>query len=259
MNKIILITGTTSGIGKAIAMHLHQLGYQVIGTYRTTPKDYPFFQIQLDITNLNSIKSVTQQLEKIDVLINNAGVGYFGAIEEFDIKNIRDEFETNFFGTVQMIQHTLPKMRTQGHGKIINISSMAGLIGMPFQGSYSASKHALEGFTASLRLEVKSFGIEVTNILPGDFKSEFTKNRKSIMIENSVYERHLKQTLAKIEVDENNGSNPEKIAELVARLIQQKRLKPRYLIGSRIEHILMGLRKILPPLVIERLIIQHFR
>lgn len=258
MDKTILITGTTSGIGQSIALYLHNLGYKVIGTYRTSPKDYPFQQIQLDITDQNAVQNTIRSLDTIDVLINNAGIGQSGAIEDMGIEYIKHEFETNFFGTVQLTQAILPKMREQGSGKIINISSMAGLIGMPFQGSYAASKHALEGFTASLRMEVTPFGIQVTNLLPGDFQTDFTKNRTVFSTNQSPYFTAFSKVLAKIETDESNGSNPDKIAKLVAQLILKKRLKPRYLVGSFTEHLLISLRKILPSSLIERMLAQHF-
>ena len=264
MNKVVFITGTTSGIGKTIALYLHQCGFKVIGTYRSKPVEHcPFQQIQLDVTDNASIKKGIEHIlkteKRIDILINNAGVGIFGTTEEISIEEVKQVFDTNVFGTWTLIQSVLPIMRRQNSGKIINVSSIAGLIGMPFQSNYSASKHALEGLTASLRLELLSSNIEVTNICPGDFKTNFTINRPFVKSNIENYQTNLSEAKTKVETDERNGSDPEMIAKLVETLInQKKKLKARYLVGKPMEKFLIQLSRFLPATLIEKMTADHF-
>ena len=264
MKKVIFITGTTSGIGKTVALHLHQCGFKVIGTYRSKPvEDCPFQQLQLDVTDDFSIKEAIDSIlkieKRIDVLINNAGIGIFGTTEEVSIDDMKRVFNTNVFGTLALIQKVLPIMRQQNAGKIINISSIAGVMAMPFQSNYSASKHALEGLTASLRIELLSTNIEATNICPGDFKTNFTTSRPFINTNIKAYKTNLLETKLKVETDESNGSNPEMIAKLIERLInQKKKLKGRYLVGKPMEKFMIRLSRFFPAKLIEKLTAQHF-
>jgi NAD(P)-dependent dehydrogenase (short-subunit alcohol dehydrogenase family) len=188
----VLITGASSGIGKACAEYLFMRRCRVYGTSRRTPhveprstppEAVPLFQtIPLDITSDESVeKAVSLVLEsegRIDAVVNNAGFGLAGAVESTSIAEAREQFETNFFGTMRVCRAVLPAMRRQGHGHILNVSSVAGQIGIPFQGIYSATKFAVEGLTEALRLEVAPFGIRVVLIEPGDFHTGFTANRR---------------------------------------------------------------------------------
>jgi short-subunit dehydrogenase len=240
MKKIVLITGTSSGIGKAVAEHLYP-NHTVIGTARNATKVKSDFQtISLDVTEKisvqNAIKSIFDQYGRIDVLINNAGYGISGAVEDTALEEAKAQFETNYWGTVRMIQGILPIMRAQKSGLIINVSSMGGLFGLPFQAFYSSSKFALEGLTESLRMEVRPFNIHVTNINPGDFNTNFVDNRKFIKKVNSDYQKQFKTTLQVYEAGERNGVSPMMIAKLVERLIQKnKNYKIRYVIGRPYE------------------------
>ncbi len=176
--KTVLITGASSGIGFMVATTLSKHGYRVIGTSRNPEGlkgDLAFELIPLDLTSEKSIQNCVStflaKVKKIDVLINNAGIGVCGSAEETSRELAEKQFETNFWGTVQLTKAVLPIMRQQRFGKIITIGSLAGLIGVPFQSYYSASKHALEGFFKSLRFELKSFGIHVSVVEPGFFKT----------------------------------------------------------------------------------------
>ena len=176
--KTVLITGATSGIGLLTARKFHEAGYRVYGTSRTPDKyrqQLPFELITLDVTSdlsiSDCIKQVLSHSGTIDVLINNAGIGICGSAEETSIEQAYRQFETNFWGVVKMTKAVLPVMRKQRSGNIITIGSLAGLIGVPFQSYYSASKHALEGFFKSLKFETASFNIKISVVEPGFFKT----------------------------------------------------------------------------------------
>lgn len=179
--KNVLITGTSSGFGKATANHLSNIGYNVVGTSRNplkTENNYKIVMLDLrdDESVQTAISEATQIMGSIDILINNAGYGLSGPIEETSIDEAKEQLEVNFWGMFRMTKAVLPDMRKQQKGLIINISSLAGLIGLPFQGFYSASKFAMEGFTEALRVEVKQFGIHVVNINPGDYHTSASQN-----------------------------------------------------------------------------------
>ena len=181
VQKVVLITGTSSGIGKAAAELLSKNNYKVYGTSRKVIKSDIFEMIQMDVTDDNSVSKainyIVEKEGKIDILINNAGIGIAGPIEDTFIEEVRQQFETNFIGVVRTCQNVLPIMRENNGGLIINVASMAGQIGLPYQGLYSASKFAIEGFSEALRLEVLQFGIDVIVVEPGDIATSFTKNR----------------------------------------------------------------------------------
>jgi len=170
MSKVVLITGGSSGIGKSIGEFLHQKGFTVFGTSRNPEKvqNSIFPLVALDVRDVNSIqKAIAEVIEKagrIDVVINNAGVGITGPIEEIPTEEIKNNFETNFFGPIEVMKAVLPQMRAQKSGLIINVTSIAGYMGLPYRGIYSASKGALELITEALRMETKSFGIHITNV-----------------------------------------------------------------------------------------------
>lgn len=226
-NQTILITGASSGIGLEIAEYLSKKNYTVIGTSRKKikPKTFPIYKLDIcdDISVQNCISEVISEYGRIDVLINNAGIGLAGAIEDTTVEEAKMQFETNFFGTFRLIKEVLPIMRSQNKGLIINMSSIAGLIGIPYQGFYSASKFALEGLTESLRLEVLNYDISITNINPGDYNTSFTNNKKEISnISSTVHKTQYQKTKEKITNDELNGGNPIEIAYLVEKIIQIK-------------------------------------
>jgi len=180
-DQVILITGASSGFGRGLAEELHRLGYKVYGTSRNPDKhDVIFNLIKADVQEDNSVKSaVTQVIDKegkIDVLINNAGVLTIGPLEETSDAEAHSIFETNFFGVLRMTKAVLPLMRERKNGRIINISSLAGQVPTPGMGMYCASKHALEGYSKTLRLEVESLGIDVTLVEPGEYKTAVLSN-----------------------------------------------------------------------------------
>ena len=168
MGQVVLVTGASSGIGKSIATHLHSSGYRVYGTSRSPKKyiqDFPFPLLELDVTKpesiLQFINKINQKETGVDVLINNAGIGITGPIEETSIEALRNNFETNFFGYHELTRRVIPVMRRQGYGRIVNCSSVLGFVTLPWRGAYNASKFALEGLTHTLRIEMRDTPIKV--------------------------------------------------------------------------------------------------
>jgi short-subunit dehydrogenase len=191
MKKTVLITGASSGFGLMLATSLHQQGFNVVGTSRN-PEKYsstvPFKLLRLDIDDDISIQSFIDELFKnikaLDVLVNNAGYMVTGIAEETPVEVGRQQFETNFWGTVKITNAVLPQLRKQKSGQIITISSMVGLIGPPNLSYYSASKHAVEGYFKSLRFELKQFNINVSVVEPGWFKTNLGLNALSVTDKN---------------------------------------------------------------------------
>ena len=251
--SIILITGASSGIGKQTAEYLSSNGHIVYGASRHPQENHFFSSVSMDITDERSVKKavgvIIDKEGSIDVLINCAGIGIAGSVEDTTMDEIKSQFETNFFGTVLITKHVLPSMRKIGSGLIVTMSSMSGVIGLPYQSFYSASKFALEGYTEALRLEVESFGIKIVNILPGDFATNFTVNRnfsKKSQQEDSVYLEKFRKTMEVYAKDEKNGSDSILIAKLVNKVVNTPSPKPRYFIGGKLQMFASILKRILP-------------
>jgi NAD(P)-dependent dehydrogenase (short-subunit alcohol dehydrogenase family) len=263
--KVVLITGASSGLGRACAAHLVARGFTVFGTSRQ-PAEMPagVQPIALDVTNDVSVEqAVTAVLKKapcIDVLVNNAGMGIAGSIEETSIDEARRQFEVNFFGVMQMCQQVIPVMRGQGNGRIINISSLAGNIGLPFQGLYSASKFALEGLSEALRLEVAPFGIQVVLIQPGDFRTRFTDSRSVVEAAQAskTYGARFAAALQRYVAEENNGADPQMVAELLHRIILAPTPRFRYRAGAWSQRFFVGLRPFLPEKLFTHLLARYY-
>ena len=269
--KVILITGSSSGIGKATSEYLAKKGYRVIGTSRkaqskentsSIPDISPCI-IKMDITDKESIKKsiafIQKKFGRIDVLINNAGTGISGPLEETAVKDAQELFNTNFFGPLMVTQSVLPIMRSQQNGLIITISSIGGVLGLPYQGLYSASKFALEGMMESLRMEVRRFGIKVVLIEPGDFKTEFTHNRKKILQDSSAYTDSALHTTAIFEHDEEKGSSPIKIAYLVERIMNSNHPKLRYRVGSTSQKFAASLKGVISDRIIQWILSKYYK
>src|SRR5437660_4389523 len=185
-NKVVLITGVSSGIGRETAQLLAQRGARVFGTVRDLGRADPIAKVELvlmDVTDDKSVKdgteSVLENAGRIDILINNAGYSIAGGLEETSIEEARQLFDTNFFGVLRVTQAVLPSMRQRGYGRIVNMSSMLGVLPGPFRGMYAASKHALEGYTATLDHEVRAFGIRATLVESVYTKTKITTKEKN--------------------------------------------------------------------------------
>ncbi len=265
MSKVVLITGASSGIGKITAQYLTIKGFKVYGTSRKPKQnDLDFELITLDLNDVVSIKNAVQFiLEKegcIDILINNAGTGITGPIEETPTKEIHKAFETNFFGVIEVMKTVLPQMRKQKSGLIINVTSIAGYMGLPFRGIYSATKSALERVTESIRMEVKKFGIEVTNIAPGDFATNIAAGRyHTPVFEKSAYKKVYQRNLDLMDEHVDSGGDPIQIAKKIHKIIESQNPKIHYKAGSIVEKSSIILKQILPNKIYEYLIMKYYK
>ena len=197
---------------------------------------------------------------RIDVLINNAGVGITGPIEEIPAQEIKNHFDTNFFGPIEVMKAVLPQMRSQKSGLIINITSIAGYMGLPYRGIYSASKGALELITEALRMETKSFGINITNIAPGDFATNIAAGRfHAPVIKGSAYEVPYGNTLKSMNEHVNSGSNPDEMAKVVFEIIENPSPNIHYKVGEFMQKFSIVLKRILPDKVYERMLMNHYK
>jgi len=253
MSKVIFITGVSTGLGKHTAEYLAQNGFTVYGTSRNETRiGGGVHTLMMDVTDVLSIqKAINTVLEKegkIDVMINNAGMGISGAIEEATTEEIRLQMDTNFLGMVHVIQAILPSMRQQGSGTIINMSSLGGICALPFQGFYCASKFAIVGFSDSLRMEVKPFNIKVVVIEPGDFHTNFTSNRviQQKAKNNSPYEAQFNKTMGIIEKDETGGLHPDKLALKIFKIINSKNPCQVYVVSSFEQRLVPYIKRLLP-------------
>lgn len=265
--KVILITGGSSGIGKAIGIYLKAKGYIIYGTTRNLSKYSNFSHfplLTLNVSKTDTIKkAITQLIEKegrIDVLINNAGVGITGPVEEIEDQEIFAHFETNYFGAIKVMKGVLPQMRKQGSGLIINITSIAGYMGLPFRGIYSASKAALEITTEAMRMEIKDFGIKMTNLAPGDFSTNIAEGRyHSPVIKNSDYQKKYQLSLNLMNEHVNTGGDPRVVGKVVEKIINTPKPKIHYKVGAFMQKFSVFLKKILPDKMYEKLLVNHYK
>ncbi|MES2544141.1 MAG: SDR family oxidoreductase [Bacteroidota bacterium] len=266
MSKVVLITGGSSGIGKSIGEFLHHKGFVVYGTSRNPEGivNSIFPLLALDVRKPETIVATIEKIiaisGKLDVVINNAGVGITGPIEEIPTEEIKNNFETNFFGPIEVIKAVLPQMRSQQSGLIINITSIAGYMGLPYRGIYSASKGALELLTEALRMEVKSFGIHITNVAPGDFATNIASGRfHAPLVKDSAYEIPYGNTLKMMDEHVDSGSNPNEMAQAIYKIIQTPNPKVHYKVGVFMQKFSIVLKRILPDKVYEKMLMNHYK
>lgn len=266
MSKVVLITGGSSGIGKSIGEFLHQKGFVVYGTSRNPDKitNSIFPLVALDVRNKESIvKCIAEVIEKsgrLDVVINNAGVGITGPIEEIPTEEIKNNFETNLFGPIEVMKAALPQMRLQQSGLIINVTSIAGYMGLPYRGVYSASKGALELITEALRMEVKAFGIYITNVAPGDFATNIAAGRyHAPVVKGSAYEITYGKSLKEMDNHVDSGSNPNEMATAIFAIIQEENPKIHYKVGAFMQKFSIVLKRILPDKMYEKMLMNHYK
>ncbi|SDX88125.1 SDR family oxidoreductase [Flavobacterium degerlachei] len=266
MSKVVLITGGSSGIGKSIGEFLHNKGFIVYGTSRNPERilNSVFPLVALDVRDTVSIQAAIAKIiaisGRLDVVINNAGVGITGPLEEIPTEEIKNNFEINLFGPIEVMKAALPQMRSQKSGLIINITSIAGYMGLPYRGVYSASKGALELITEAMRMEVKSFGVHITNVAPGDFATNIAAGRyHAPVIEGSAYEVPYGNTLKTMDEHVDSGSNPNEMAEAVYAIIQTKEPKIHYKVGAFMQKFSIVLKRILPDKVYEKMLMNHYK
>ncbi len=265
--NVVLITGGSSGIGKSVGAFLTTKGFKVFGTTRNLQK-YPDFDafdlIQLDVKQPESVeRAVAEVIERegrLDVLINNAGVGITGPIEETPHEEILNVFDTNFHGPVHMMKAVLPQMRKQGGGLIINTTSIAGYMGLPFRGYYSATKGALGLVTEALSMETKRFGVSITNLAPGDFATNIAAGRyHAPVVKDSAYEQAYQKSLDLMDEHVDGGGDPLQVAKKVYKIIQKKNPKIHYPVGELTQRLSLFLKKVLPDRVYEKLLLNHYK
>ena len=248
MQKIALVTGSSSGIGFETCLALAKDGYQTFASMRDVKKSEKLKQIakkeklpitilELDVDNEESIVSAVKKIMKdsnrIDVLVNNAGYGQFGCLEDLSVDEFKKQFETNLFSIVRIIQEIAPIMRKQASGIIVNISSLAGRMGLPGSPAYISSKFALEGLTECLRYELGMFGIKITLIEPGVVKTNFFNSmRIPESKKDPKYKQITENMLAGLKLMVEMGTPPSQVAEIVMRAIHDKEMMPRYIVGA---------------------------
>lgn len=264
MKKVIFITGVSSGFGYATAKLLAEEGHIVYGTSRSGVQIPGVNTMPIDVTQFQQVNEAIHEIVKnesrIDVLINNAGMGIAGPVEDFSLSEIEQQMNTNFLGAVNCIKSSLPFMRKQLSGTIINISSIGGLMGLPFQGFYSASKFAIEGLSEALRLELKPYRIKVIVIEPGDFSTHFTRNRRVVeKIQHSDYRTQFQKTISVIENDENNGLKPELLAKKIASVLKKKTPRYNYIVASFEQKLAVALKTFLPHKLFWYIISAHYK
>ncbi len=253
MQKVILISGISSGFGFETARALAAKGHIVYGTVRRDTTEIPgvHYLKEVDVRNEESVRiAVNQVLAEqghIDVLLNNAGMGIGGPIELTPTEDIKLQMDTNFMGLTHFVRYVLPEMRKRRKGTIIAISSIGGLMGLPFQGFYSASKFAIEGFMQALRIETREFGIKCSVIEPGDFSTGFTANRlKELTEQASETYPHFKASMEGIERDEKSGMKPENLAARICSIVECNNPRCSYVVASPIQHLAVWLNRFLP-------------
>ena len=249
MEKVAAITGTSSGIGFETALALAREGYHTYATMRDITKSDKFKEIkqkenlkidvlELDVDNENSAKTAIRQIldqkQRIDVLVNNAGWGLWGCVEDVSVDEFKAQFETNFFSIIRLIQEVTPTMRKQGSGTIVNVSSVAGRIGFPASPAYISSKFALEGLSESLRLEMAPFGVNVVIIEPGVIKTNFLNPMKMSKRSESdtVYRDITVKVSSGVKMMAEMGTHPKEVADTIVKAIKNENPLPRYIVGN---------------------------
>ncbi|MDP6898873.1 MAG: SDR family oxidoreductase [Candidatus Nitrosopelagicus sp.] len=249
MEKVAVVTGSSSGIGFETSLALAREGYFTFATMRDVKKadtvkkiaeeeNLPLKVIELDVDNEdsveNAIKSIIDEKQRIDVLVNNAGWGIWGTGEDVSLEEFREQFETNFFSIVRLIQKVAPTMRKQGSGDIVNISSIAGRIGFPVSTAYISSKFALEGFSESLRFELGEFGINVIIIEPGVIKTNFFDSMRTAKKADvgETYRDITLKVITGVKMMAEMGTHPKEVANVIINSIKEEKPLPRYVVGN---------------------------
>jgi len=266
--RVVLVTGASSGIGRSCAVLLAENGYRVYGASRSAVTGEigsdRVLPLEMDVTLDDSVRracdSVLAREGRLDVVINSAGMGIAGSLEDTSPEEALGQFEVNLFGVLRVCRAALPAMRRQGSGYIVNIGSIGGLVAIPYQGVYSASKFALEGLTESLRMEVRGFGIRVVLIEPGDHRTGFTKNRllTQASSENPAYRVAFTEAIRRMAMDEQKGPLPHPIARLVHRVIRTRNPRLRYTIGPAGQRAAAWLKRFGPHALLEKIVSAYY-
>ena len=261
--RVVLVTGASSGIGRACAEFLAGSGYRVYGASRRSAASSLVESISMDVRDDASVRDavagVIAREGRIDVVVNSAGIAIAGAVEDTLIEEAREQFDVNFFGVLRVCRAVLPAMREQRAGYIVNIGSIGGLVAIPFQGFYSASKFALEGLSESLRLETSPFGVHVVLIEPGDHRTGLTDNRRRTAESDSnpAYRARFHRAATRMAADEQDGPEPQAVALLLHRIVSNPRPRLRYTVGPIPQRAAVWLKRLLPYAVVEK-VMDHY-
>jgi len=237
MSKTVLVTGASSGIGAAVARRLYARGFTVFGTTRSANPSSPseFTMFSLDVTSdesvMDCVDRVISRTGHIDVLVNNAGYALNGAIEETTLAEAKEQFETNFFGAVRMVNAVLPSMRQARAGRIINIGSLVGLIAVPYTAFYCATKFALEAYSEALWYELKPFGVAVSLIEPGFIRTSISHAARTAAQSLPAYDQARNRVIAAIKDGVDKGCSPELVAKAILHAATSRTTRLRYRVG----------------------------
>lgn len=257
MAKVVLITGASAGIGRATADLLHAAGWTVVGASRRGTSSGGWQPLKMDVDDDEStsrgVAGVVREHGSLNAVVASAGWGLAGAVERTPIGQAKAQVETNFWGVVRVVQSALPVMRGQHGGRLVLVSSIGGLIALPFQAFYSASKYALEGYAEALGYEVEPFGIHVTLVEPGNIHTDFTASRHTIGTDpDGAYAAAATKALTLMEKDEMNGAPPETAAAVIQRVLGAKRPRRRVSVGKVGERIGIPAKRLLPHRLFEK-------
>lgn len=257
MSKIAVVTGGTSGIGRETVLYLTQNGCTVYELSRRAEGVEGLRHISADVTDEESVRRAVEQIlqeaGRIDILVNNAGFGISGAVEFTDTEEAKRQFDVNFFGMVRMNRAVIAVMRKQGGGRIVNLSSVAAPVPIPFQTYYAASKAAINSYTMALANELRPFGVTVCAVMPGDIHTGFTAARHKVGEGDELYGGRISRSVRRMEHDEQTGMDPAKAGAFVGRVALKTGHKPLYTIGFAYQAAVL-LTKILPAQALNWLI-----
>ena len=261
--KVILVTGGSSGIGKSICQYLTAKGFKVYGTSRKAQEGLGFPLLSIDVTDDNSVKLGIEELLRkeglIDVLINNAGIGMMGAVEDSIPKDSLKVFDTNFFGPLRTMQAVLPTMRAQKSGLIINIGSIAGYMGLPYRGIYSASKASLGMITEALRMELRPYNVKACVLDPGDYSTSIAQHRQVSIPEQSPYKSSVIALEKMIDEDVNSSSDPMEVALLIEKIMATPEPKVRYMCGKFKQKLSVAVKHWIGGKFFENILVKHYK
>ncbi|QST01290.1 SDR family oxidoreductase [Pontibacillus sp. ALD_SL1] len=277
-SKVAVVTGASGGFGSLTVVNLAKQGFVVLAAMRNVSKMSVFepfegetwykqiIPVPLDVTKENSIRDFQYYIEKIgrcDVLVNNAGYALGGFSEEIQMSEYREQFETNVFGVMAVTQKVLPLMRQQRFGKVINVSSISGLFGFPGLSPYVSSKYALEGYSESLRLEVKPFGIDVALVEPGSYRTNIWTSGRVVteqsLKKDSPYFDYMERIEQELKDGEDSLGDPQEVADLISELADKKTIRHlRYPVGKGVKGMVKA-KSILPWSALERIILKKLK
>ncbi|HVC71448.1 MAG TPA: SDR family oxidoreductase [Acidimicrobiales bacterium] len=258
MARVILITGASAGIGRACADRLHENGWTVVGASRRGSSSADWSPMEMDVDNDASVSQGVARIVKehgsLDAVVACAGWGLAGPVEMTPIADAKDQLETNFWGAVRVVQAALPVMRRQSGGRVVLISSIGGIVGIPFQAFYSASKFAMEGYGEALAYEVAPFGIHVTLVEPGNVRTDFTSSRRDVGSSDGdeTYAAAVAKAVGLMEKDEANGVDPANVAVVVDKVLRSAKPPRRLSVGKLDERVGILGKRLLPYRLFEK-------